>query len=619
MIVTVACATGSWRSLPRGIAVPGVAFLAWMALAAALGEDGRFAWLGIPQRHSGWLLLLICAALACSGASMVAVADGAVAAGVLWLPALVAGAADAAGWATGEGRLLGTFGSAAYLGAAATVVLPIAAGVAADAGRARWWRATAAVAATVALYAGLGSGSRAAWLGLAGAAAVAGLAIRGRRRLLAARTTETLDRRPRIVVFVLAGCVSATIALAAATTPLGSRVGSLVERGASTSAGEAGDLGGVSRLDEWAVAVRVIANRPMLGAGPEGYRLVAHEGIDADYARAYGREVQPDRAHNVFLDTAAAGGVPAALALVALWLGIGMVLWRHRHALMPEPMAVGAVAASAGYALQQQFLFPLAEVDPVVWLLLGGLVGTLRQQTVAVGTAAAPVRRLAWLHVASAGVAAAAVAAAVWFGVRDIAAWRAAAEAVAADARGDAVLAHEAALDAVEWRSDEVWLHLLLSRLALTSDEAMAAADGALALSPADPIALLRRAELLTTIDPTAAATELDVLLHADPHHATLHLLRGTAAIRVGDEQTAEREWLRALDLAPGAAGPRANLIRLYRQQGRDEEAAALEAAALDPVALEAAALEAAVPDAGALQPGPVASAEVPPSLVAGR
>ena len=64
-----------------------------------------------------------------------------------------------------------------------------------------------------------------------------------------------------------------------------------------------------------------------------------------------------------------------------------------------------------------------------------------------------------------------------------------------------------------------------------------------------------------------------------DPSQATLHLPRGRGAIHIGDAVVAEQEWLVALDLAPAAVGPRANLITLYTQQGRLDDAAALQAA----------------------------------------
>ena len=43
-----------------------------------------------------------------------------------------------------------------------------------------------------------------------------------------------------------------------------------------------------------------------------------------------------------------------------------------------------------------------------------------------------------------------------------------------------------------------------------------------------------------------------------------------------GDTASAERDWLRALDFAPGQREARAGLVDLYRRQGRDGEARGL-------------------------------------------
>lgn len=530
----------------RWVGITYLAFLAWLALAAAGGEDGRFAWLGIPQRHAGWLLWLLCGALFVSGVRWRAVVDGLVVAGLIWLPLLVADAFGHPWVDAGTQRLTGPFGSAAYLGAAGCLVAPAALGVALDDGRRVAWRRAAAVAAASAFFGAVGSGSRAAWLALVLVAAVA--AWRARRD----------PRLPKI-----AAAAAAVGVCAALLTPVGARLAS------STDADAAG---GASRLDEWRIGAVTLAGHPLLGAGPEGYRIVVHEGIDAAYEREHGRAVQPDRAHNGLLDLALAGGVPAAILYASFVTAAAVAVRRRTRGRRWSPALAGAIAAIVAYLLQQQLLFPLAELEPVLFLLAGGVVCS--------GRPALRMPRAASL----AGAAAAAVlaVAAIWWGVRDVAAWHAADAAAAAIDRGDLAAAQGHSLDALGWRSDEVWLHLLAARSAPTAEAALADVDAALALSPGDPIALQRRQELLVTLDPATAFEELHDLVAADPHNAALQLLYGTAAIRTGDEQIAEQAWLRALDLAPGSPGPRQNLITLYRHQGRDADADALEEAGTD-------------------------------------
>jgi tetratricopeptide (TPR) repeat protein len=439
--------------------------------------------------------------------------------------------------------LTGPFGSAAYLGAACCLVAPAALGVALDERRRPRWRWAAAVSAASALFGAVGSGSRAAWLALLVVGCVTGWRARHNRSL------------PKI-----AAAAALIIALAALATPVGSRVASTAD---STAAG------GVSRLEEWRVGVATLAHHPLVGAGPEGYRIVFRDGVDAAYEREHGRSVQPDRAHNGLLDIALAGGVPAAILYAAFVVTAAMSVRRRLLATAPSPALLGALAAITAYLLQQQLLFPLAELEPVLFLLAGGVV-----------CSGQPTVRLSRLGARTGAAAAAVLAvAALWWGARDIAAWHAAHAAAGAQ---DRAKAQRHALDAISWRGDEVWLHLLAARSAPTPEAALAAVDDALALSAGDPIALLRRQELLVTLDPAAAFEELHDLVADDPNNAALQLLYGTAAVRTGDEAIAERAWLRALDLAPESPGPRHNLITLYRGQGRDAEANALEDAGTD-------------------------------------
>ena len=526
---------------PRLVGWLFLAFLAWLALAAATGEDGRFAWLGIPERHSGWVLWLLCGALFVSGVKWKAVADGMVAAGLVWLPVLSFDAFDHPWLPTATERLTGLFGSAAYLGAAACLVAPAALGGAFDVRRTPRWRWAAATAAASAVFAAVGSGSRAAWVGL-GVVALGVAWLQRRNRWL-----------PRAALATLA-----VVALAALTSPVGSRVSTVTDSAAG---------GGSSRVDEWRVGLSTLGHHPLLGAGPEGYRIVFHDGVNADYERDHGRAVQPDRAHNGFLDLALAGGILAALLYGGFIAACVLEVRRRTRGTTTTPALLGALAAIVAYLLQQQFLFPLAELEPVLFLLAGGVVCS----------GAPTVRATRSVGRTAAAATAVVAAAALWWGITDIAARTDATSASKAIAAGKPADAYRGALDALAWRDDEVWLHLFAARTAPTPELALAHVDDALALSPGDPIALRNRQELLVTLDPATAFEELHALLADDPYNAGLQQLYGTAAVRTGDEVIAEQAWLAALDLAPNAPGPRQNLITLYRQQGRDAEADELE------------------------------------------
>ncbi|CAN0515182.1 unnamed protein product, partial [Phaeothamnion confervicola] len=76
LVAAAASWTGTWRRSGRVVGGLLVALLVWMAMAAWRGVDPRFAWLGLPERHAGWLLWLCCAVLFVAGASRRAVVDG---------------------------------------------------------------------------------------------------------------------------------------------------------------------------------------------------------------------------------------------------------------------------------------------------------------------------------------------------------------------------------------------------------------------------------------------------------------------------------------------------------------------------------------------------------------
>jgi O-antigen ligase len=528
------------------------ALLSWLTVCTITGADPRFAWLGTPERHAGLLLWVICAAMLWCAVSLTAVADGLVLAGVGLVPVLVFDSFGHPLVAVGTSRLTGTFGSAAYLAAACTLIAPVAFGVALDGNAIRWRRVAAAVAAMAATFGIVGSGTRGAWL--------ATLVVGG--------SCVWTWRRKRQTWLGIAGVV-AMVVLAALVTPVGQRAGNVADRGAG---------GGVSRVDEWRVALRTIGEHPLVGAGPEGYRIVFRDGVDAGYERAHGRDPQPDRAHNAVLDMAAIGGIPGAAMYIALLVALGLAVFRRTRSPVRADLRsagtsttmVGAIVALVAYAAQQQFLFPLAEVDPVTWLLLGAVAFPTRPQA---PDAVRSHGAIPWHRLAAAAAVPLALGAA-WWGSRDVLADRAARRAVDAANAGDAL---GAARDAVALRGDQIRLRLLLARVATDPDEVAAAFDAAARWSPNDPILLIRRAEFFAATDAVAAVGHLRSLIQLDPYNAALHTVLGTALARTNDLAAAEQEWLRALDLAPNADGPRRNLITLYRGQDRDPEADALE------------------------------------------
>jgi O-antigen ligase len=505
-----------------------VALLGWLTLSALVNGDAKVALLGHPDRHLGvvtWVLLcmVFCAGQQLADQITTLARAGVVAAtvvGVYSLWELMFGPPVAV--ATTTRRLLGPFGSAAVLGAACCLLGPIALGVAFDRSEDRRWRWAGGISAALVAIAVVGSGTRAAWLGMALSAVVVVIAVRPSRRSL---------------LWCTAGLIVAVAAVAPRLGEVGSRRDS-----------------GTSRLDEWRVAVRVIGRHPLLGVGPEGYRIAVAEGIDDAYERAHRRDtVLPDRAHSAPLDVTLAGGLGAGVLYIGL---VGFVGWRAWRLMRSRrPLGVGVAAAVIAYGGQQLLLFPLAELDPT-WWLFGGVV-------VALTSAAGPIeRRTTVVPVFAAATSAVMLVA----GVLDVAADRLARTALRS---GQHDVAISSADRAVSLRPDNIRYRLVAAQTHLDRgtvadiDAAIAAARRATTWSADDPFAvdelataMSQRAAVTGGADDVAAAlAQWQRLVERDPRRARWQLQLGRAAALAGDTNTARRAWTVAADLGePGAA-----------------------------------------------------------------
>lgn len=575
LAVTVLVLAAAAVALARGAVVAErrtlwlwVALLGWVTLSALVGLDRWYALLGTPERHAGFLLWLLCALAFVVGQR--AAVDGArplaygatMAAGVVGLYSVVELVwrapvrTDAV-----STRLGGPFGSAAFLGAACCLLGPPALGVVFDGGSSRRWRVGGAVAAAGCVVALAGSGTRGAWLAAVVVAVVVGLSRRGR------------DRGR----FALGVAAALMVAVATIGVLAARRDGATPLSRATPAA---------ARLDEWRVALRVIARRPVSGTGPEGYRVEFPRQVDAAYERAYGRAVIPDRAHDVVLDVAATIGLPGLALVLALAALVGRSVVRVVR--RGDSLAVGLAAGVLAYAVQQAVLFPLAELEPTAWLAAGVVVAidtaATGRATVSLGAA---LRRP--LVVLAAGLAAVALAA----GGLDLAADRALHRwARATDPVAGAVDARRAA----RLRPDQLRYRIAAARAAAgTGDPAGAARQLAAASSWSrrEPALVVERAQLVGTAAAWRAA------LASDPRRASSWLQLGLAAAREGDLATARAAWTQAQDLAPRDPAPSLDLARLALDEGRAVDAVVALGAArriapadprLEPLAAELAA-----------------------------
>jgi O-antigen ligase len=348
------------RNSSLGQVGPGVmlvGLVGWLFLAAIFGADSLHAWIGTPDRRLGVLAWLTFPLLYLCGRSITGVPDRRVVLRGAALAAVVLGgwcAFERAGWSlideTFAGhRVGGPFGQPAYVGAIAVLLAPLSFGVAFDRGGSCAWRIVGAFGALGAGAALLLSQTRGAWVGVLVALA-----------MLAARHREVVAKRWRA-----GAAIAAAVVLLFVVSPFGGRVADAFDFGHGTTQG---------RFDDWAVGARVVERHPVLGVGPEGYRVVFPQVVSARYVQRYGTEVIPDRAHNGVIDVAANGGIVAGLLYALLLAMLLAVAWRSLRAR--DPLTLALACAVVAYIGQQMFLFPLSEVDPLFWVVAGILVAT---------------------------------------------------------------------------------------------------------------------------------------------------------------------------------------------------------------------------------------------------
>lgn len=573
-LVLVAAALAAVRpvSVHRLSAIVWLAFLAWGAIVSVGALDPVYTWIGSPDRHLGLVTWGLFAVAFAVGQNLTGVGDFRLLARAVVVATIGVGlyaAGEAVGFELvavtgGTSRLGGTLGSPAYLGAALALFLPVSAGAAADGAEAFWWRAAATFGLGLGVVAVIGTQTRAAWVGLVAAAAFA-----------APGWWRWLRSRPWIAV-----AVAALLATVIAVTPVGGRL---------VSAVDFDDGGGAARLDEWAVGGRALAANLATGVGFEGYRIAFPTHVDGDYTRSYGRDVVADRAHNTVLDVGIAAGIPGAVA--ALTAAAWLVTRSWRGVRSGAAGVIGISAGVVGYVVQAQFLFPVAEIEPVFWVLAGVLVtSTARREPV---WASAPSR------LATAAFVALAILALV-AGALDVAADRRSRLALDLSAtQGEHAAGLTAADQAVRLRRDSIRYGVIAAAVAAAPGDvpALGAAldriDAALAVSPGDPILRARRARLLLDRARASgdrahldeAVTAWDELVTDDPTNPQHLLELGVALVLTGDEAGAETAWLAAERFAPTSAVPATNLALLYMQGGRfeDAETALARGLAIDP------------------------------------
>ena len=522
----------------RAMAAAGAAVVI-MAVATAVSPAFERSFLGAPQRMSGLLMWLLAAAAFVAGFSLrqlraEAAESAIVGMGVAAVLAVgVLGVLEAVGasWDPDalefEGRLRSTLGNPSVLASFVLLVGPLCVAAAVTAGRWRWPAVGACALAGAML---VGSQSRGALVAFA-ATAVVFVVVRASRRLRG---------------WALAG------------------VGALLAATAVVGRWDEFGFGFRGRVAIWEVALDTIADRPLLGAGPEMFLVEYSERVGAATVREFGRHGVTDRAHSGLLDFAVSFGVAAAVLYLAVLVAVGAIAAKAMASPRPAIAALGA--GLVAYAVQQQVFFPHPATDAVFWLLAGVLAA-------GVGVRSRPVR--SWLVVAA--VACVVVGSVVnsWSVMRNDHDFE---RARTADTYA-AAYGHLS--DAADRRSFDDEPYVLMGALLQNADDMGLVASGEARIrrgeshNPGNEAVSLALAEVRLQVfrvsgDPGwahQARIGLDELIETQPANGTAYLKRGAAWYYLDDFAAAEADWQQAAWLLPDDNTPIENLEALRERQ----------------------------------------------------
>lgn len=315
---------------------------AWMVIANAFGVNPLKAFWSNYERMDGWVTLVHVFVLLVSAGSLLVSRE---LVHRFW-KFFLAGAALVVGYALlqlfgladinqGGVRVDSTFGNAAYLAAYLLFVIPVALWQASLV-RSRMWKSFLVALAALSVVVLYFTATRGALVGFVAAAGL-GLVLyvcmsAGRARIIAATALVS-------TLALVAGFIAIRDSAFVQNDPTLTRVASI----------SLADL--AVRGEIWGMALQGISQRPMLGWGQEGFNHV----FNANYKPAlYEQEPWFDRAHNLYLDWAIAGGVPALVFFILFLSTVFWALLRRGETPLERALLASAIVA---YAVQGLVVF----------------------------------------------------------------------------------------------------------------------------------------------------------------------------------------------------------------------------------------------------------------------
>ena len=356
---------------------PLAAFVVLILVALAVSTDRRQSLFGEVLQHQGVLTTLLYLGSFYAARSLVSELIRM----RLLLAAVAIGATIVSGYAIVQklgldpiwdgqlpaGRVFSSIGQPNALAAYLVLAIPITAALALTSARVLRLAALAAVAAMVGAL--VLTSSRGGYLGLGLAMLVFTYGVRDRIRL--PRGVLRVSVGAGIAVLVLVVAVIAPFR--SATTGLGdgaSRVSALDENDSVDD-----------HLDVWRVAIEIVGHHPFVGTGPETFPDQFPRygpGVLPAATVRYFEQFRVESPHNQVLAIASGAGIPAAVAYLAVMVGLARVLWRRANRCTDptERVAIVAViAAGAGHLVSDSFMSAEVTGSWLFWTVAGGGIG----------------------------------------------------------------------------------------------------------------------------------------------------------------------------------------------------------------------------------------------------
>ncbi len=137
------------------------------------------------------------------------------------------------------------------------------------------------------------------------------------------------------------------------------------------------------RIMMWKACLKIVAQHPLVGIGPETLGYIFPKYRDLSYIRRFSEYSLTNRAHNEILDTAVNYGIPGLLIYIFLFFTVFSVGIRAILKVKSEEskvksdklLIVGILCLQVAYLIQNEFSFGATTISGLSWIMVGILAG----------------------------------------------------------------------------------------------------------------------------------------------------------------------------------------------------------------------------------------------------